>query len=53
MCIRDRVYGGISMGLGWALAEQMQFDKKTGRLQQDNLLDYKLPTAMDLSLIHI
>ena len=42
-----QVYGGISMGLGWALAEQMQFDKKTGRLHQDNLLDYKLPTAMD------
>lgn len=41
-----QVHGGMSMGLGYALAEQMLFDDKA-RLLNDNLLDYKLPTALD------
>ena len=42
-----QVHGGMSMGLGYALSEDMKFDPKTGRLLNGNLLDYKLPTAMD------
>ncbi len=42
-----QVHGGMSMGLGYALSEQMLFDPKTARLLNDNLLDYKLPTSMD------
>ena len=42
-----QVHGGMSMGLGYALSEEMKFDPKTGRLLNGNLLDYKLPTAMD------
>ena len=42
-----QVHGGMSMGLGYALSEQMLYDEKTGRLLNGNLLDYKLPTAMD------
>lgn len=41
-----QVHGGMSMGLGYALAEQLLFDDKA-RLLNDNLLDYKLPTALD------
>ncbi|MEA4955689.1 MAG: xanthine dehydrogenase subunit XdhA [Pseudoflavonifractor sp.] len=41
-----QVHGGMSMGLGYALSEEMKFDGK-GRLLNGNLLDYKLPTAMD------
>ena len=41
-----QVHGGMSMGLGYALSEEMKFDEK-GRLLNGNLLDYKLPTAMD------
>ncbi len=41
-----QVHGGMSMGLGYALSEEMKFDAK-GRLLNGNLLDYKLPTAMD------
>ena len=47
-----QVHGGMSMGMGYALSEEMKYDDK-GRLLNSNLLDYKLPTAMDLSLIHI
>jgi len=36
----------MSMGLGYALSERMQYDEK-GRLLNGNLLDYKIPTALD------
>ena len=41
-----QVHGGMSMGLGYALSEQLLFDAKARPLN-GNLLDYKLPTAMD------
>ena len=41
-----QIHGGMSMGLGYALGEQLLFDK-SGRVLNGNLLDYKLPTAMD------
>jgi xanthine dehydrogenase molybdenum-binding subunit len=42
-----QVHGGMSMGLGYALSEELLYEEKTGRPLNDNLLDYKLPTAMD------
>jgi len=42
-----QVHGGMSMGLGYALSEEMKLDPHTGRLLNGDLLDYKLPTAMD------
>ena len=46
-----QVHGGMSMGIGYALSEEMKFDDK-GRLLNGNLLDYKLPTAMDHPDLH-
>ncbi|HZW82028.1 MAG TPA: molybdopterin cofactor-binding domain-containing protein, partial [Candidatus Deferrimicrobium sp.] len=42
-----QVHGGVSMGIGYALSEQLLFDEKTGKTLNNNLLDYKLPTIMD------
>ena len=42
-----QVHGGMSMSLGFGLTEQLLFDEKTGRMLNDNLLDYKLQTIMD------
>ena len=42
-----QVHGGMSMGIGYALSEQLLIDEKTGRTLNDNLLDYKLSTTMD------
>lgn len=42
-----QVHGGMSMGIGYALSEQEIFDQKTGRVLNNNLLDYKLSTFMD------
>lgn len=44
---RAQVHGGVSMGIGYGLSEEMLFDKN-GRVLNDNLLDYKLPTALDM-----
>ncbi|HPS82320.1 MAG TPA: xanthine dehydrogenase molybdenum-binding subunit XdhA, partial [Candidatus Limiplasma sp.] len=41
-----QVQGGMSMGIGYALYEELLYDEK-GRPLNDNLLDYKLPTALD------
>lgn len=41
-----QVHGGMSMGLGYALSEEMLFDDQCKPLNA-NLLDYKIPTAMD------
>lgn len=43
-----QVEGGISMGLGYALSERLLFDKKTGKPLNNNFLDYKINTIMDM-----
>jgi len=47
MLAEGQVHGGVSMGIGYALYEQMLFDPKTGKPLNNNLLDYKLMTTMD------
>lgn len=42
-----QVHGGQSMAIGYALSERLIFDQKTGRVLNNNLLDYKLSTSMD------
>ena len=42
-----QVHGGMSMGIGYALSEQLLYDEKTGRPLNNNLLDYKLSSTMD------
>lgn len=43
---KAQVHGGMSMGLGYALGEELLYGKD-GRPLNNNLLDYKMPTAMD------
>ncbi len=48
-----QVHGGVIMGIGYALSEQLLFDEKTGKPLNNNLLDYKLPTIMDIPNIGV
>lgn len=48
-----QVHGGMSMGLGYGLYEHLEFDQKTGRMLNDNMLDYKLMTPMDTPELHV
>ena len=47
-----QVHGGISMGLGYAMSEELLVDMQSGKVLNGNLLDYKLPTIVDTPLIH-
>lgn len=42
-----QVHGGMSMGMGYGMSEQLILDEKTGRPLNGTLLDYKLMTTMD------
>ena len=42
-----QVHGGMSMGIGYGLSEQLLFNEKSGKPLNNNLLDYKLSTFMD------
>ncbi|MGN0371346.1 MAG: xanthine dehydrogenase subunit XdhA [Enterocloster sp.] len=48
-----QVHGGMSMGLGYGLSEELLIDEKTGRPLNNNLLDYKIPTAMDAPKLNV
>jgi xanthine dehydrogenase molybdenum-binding subunit len=42
-----QVHGGMGMSIGAALSEEILVDEETGRVYNNNLLDYKMPTIMD------
>jgi CO/xanthine dehydrogenase Mo-binding subunit len=42
--------GGAAQGIGWALSEICGFDPK-GVLQHAHLLDYRMPTSVDVPQI--
>ena len=41
------------MSLGYTLSEEMLVDEKTGKVLNNNWLDYKIPTAMDSPDFHV
>ena len=48
LTFRNQVFGGITMGIGFALTEDRVMDRgQLGRLLTANLHDYKVPTALD------
>ena len=47
-----QVHGGMSMGIGYALTEELLYNEK-GRPLNANLLDFKIPTAMDCPDYHV
>lgn len=48
LLLTGQIQGGISMGLGQALFENMVEDPVTGRLLNNSFTDYLLPTSMDM-----
>lgn len=45
---QGQVHGGIAMGIGAALFEELQVDGKTGYVHNGSFSDYKIPTALDV-----
>ena len=48
--VEGQMQGGATQGIGWALSEGYAFDDQ-GVLQNANLLDYRMPTSMDVPRI--
>lgn len=44
---KGQIYGGGVMSYGYGLMEQLLLNPKTGKVYNDNLLDYKVPTMAD------
>jgi xanthine dehydrogenase molybdenum-binding subunit len=44
-------YGGAFMGVGRGRTEEVVYDSKTGVMLNGNLLNYKIPTIMDVDSI--
>lgn len=45
---KGQVQGGVAMGIGAGLYEELQVDPESGRIYNNNLLDYKIPTVLDI-----
>ncbi len=45
---QGQVHGGIAMGIGAALFEELQVDGETGYVYNKSFSDYKIPTALDV-----
>jgi len=50
--VTGQIEGGIMMGLGYALMEQIEIDKRASKPSTNDLLTYKIPSIMDLPEIH-
>lgn len=48
---RGQICGGVAMGIGAALSEQMLFQE--GRVLNPNFMDYLIPTALDVPDIEV
>ena len=48
--VEGQMQGGVAQGIGWALNEEYVYDEK-GHLRNTSLLDYRMPTCLDLPMI--
>ncbi len=48
--VEGQMQGGTAQGIGWALNEEYVYDAK-GILRNTGLLDYRMPTCLDLPMI--
>ena len=49
MYVEGQIEGGIQMGIGYALTEQLQV--REGRILNPSFLDYRVPTALDMPTV--
>jgi CO/xanthine dehydrogenase Mo-binding subunit len=48
--VEGQMQGGLAQGIGWALSEEYVYDSR-GILRNTSLLDYRMPTSLDLPMI--
>jgi xanthine dehydrogenase molybdenum-binding subunit len=45
---KGQVHGGVAMGIAAGLYEEMLIDRESGHIYNNNFLDYKIPTVVDV-----
>jgi CO/xanthine dehydrogenase Mo-binding subunit len=50
--VEGQIQGGVAQGVGMALSEEYVFDA-SGAMRNNSLLDYRMPTALDLPMIDV
>ncbi|UCE48328.1 MAG: molybdopterin-dependent oxidoreductase, partial [Phycisphaerales bacterium] len=45
---KGQVHGGVAMGIAAGLYEEMLIDRESGYVHNNNFLDYKIPTVVDV-----
>jgi CO/xanthine dehydrogenase Mo-binding subunit len=48
--VEGQMQGGVVQGIGWALNEEYFFND-SGQMMNSSLLDYRMPTSLDLPMI--
>jgi xanthine dehydrogenase molybdenum-binding subunit len=48
--VEGQMQGGLAQGIGWALNEEYFYDER-GNLRNSGLLDYRMPTCLDLPML--
>ena len=48
--VEGQIQGGSTQGIGWALSEEY-FMGDDGKMANFTLLDYRMPTALDIPMI--
>lgn len=51
--VKAQVHGGVSMGIGYALMEEIQVDGQSQKVISSDLLHYQVPLAMDMPPVHV
>jgi carbon-monoxide dehydrogenase large subunit len=53
LLLKGQIHGGVAMGAGQALMEEMRYDAASGQMLSATFMDYALPRAADLPAIHV
>jgi xanthine dehydrogenase molybdenum-binding subunit len=48
--VEGQIQGGVAQGIGWGLNEEYFYDE-SGTMRNSSLLDYRMPTCLDLPMI--
>jgi carbon-monoxide dehydrogenase large subunit len=53
LLVHGQIHGGVVMGVGQILMEDIHFDRESGQLTTGSFMDYAMPRADDISALNI
>ena len=52
LTVKGQIEGGVCQGIGYALTESLEFNKRAGKTNSSDLLSYRIPLLGDMPDIH-